>query len=213
MDLFNHELESSGMQGINFSSLLTISYRFFADNLGIFIPATALSFEEVCGILKVYEEATGAKLNIQKSVIVPLGLTTIPDWLIAMGCRISQEGEVQHYLGGPFGWNLPRALLHNFCLNQIAKKLSSWALRQLTFARRAILIKHVLMAMPVYHMMLLNSSTELIQKMNHICRGFLWGTNSDGGKRVPLMAWATITRPKIDGGWPSKILRPTPTLS
>jgi hypothetical protein len=40
MDTFDSELENERMWGLQISNTLRICYRFFADDLGIFIPAT-----------------------------------------------------------------------------------------------------------------------------------------------------------------------------
>lgn len=46
-------------------------------------------------------------------------------------------------------------------------------------------------------MMFLKSSEKLSKKMVAIRRDFLWGYNSDRGKRIPLVAWERLAWPKV----------------
>lgn len=200
MDLMDAELKSGCLHGICINHLLTILYRLFADDLRIFIPATLQAFNELKTILSCYETASGARLNLQKSVVIPFALKEIPEWLRETGCIIIKSGEVQRYLGAPIGVDLRSDQLHQFCLEKIGKRLSSWSLRLLSFSGRLILIKHVLQAIPIYHMMFIKSSEKLAKKMVALSWDFLWGHNAEGGKRIPLIAWERLAWPKSEGG-------------
>jgi hypothetical protein len=154
----------------------------------------------VKNILEKYEWATGAKLNLHKSVVIPMAPPDTPTWLSSAGCIISHPGVVQKYLGAPFGWGLTTGQLHVFCMEKLAKQLSTRANKLLTFAGRTILVKHILQAIPIYHKMFLSSTTKVDQQLTLLCQEFLWGRNQQGGKRIPLVAWKTMARPKAMGG-------------
>jgi hypothetical protein len=132
--------------------------------------------------------------------VIPLAIHIILNWLTSTGCIISQAGSVQKYLGAPFGWGLNAGQIHTFCLEKLAKCLSTWSTKLLTFAGQMLLVTHVLQAIPIYHAMFLKSTTKVIQQLCLLCQEFLWGRNTLGGKRIPLVAWSTIARPKIMGG-------------
>jgi hypothetical protein len=200
MDLFDAEIAAGRLWGLQISTNFHICYRFFADDLGIFIPASEQAFQAVQDALQQYELATGAKLNIHKSVIIPMTAQEIPTWLHSTGCIISLAGTVQKYLGAPFGWGLNAGQLHTYCMEKIAKRLSLWSTKLLTFAGRMLLVTHVLQAIPIYHAMFLQSTTKVTQQLTLLCREFLWGRNQSGGKRIPLVAWSTMARPKTMGG-------------
>jgi hypothetical protein len=85
-------------------------------------------------------------------------------------------------------------------MEKLAKRLSTWANKLLTFAGRMILVKHLLQAIPIYHAMFLSSTTKVVQQLTLLCQEFLWGQNHQGGKRIPLVAWKTMARPKVIGG-------------
>lgn len=200
MDFLRTEADAGRLQGISPSPSLRLSSRLFADDLGMFIPATEIAFEQARIALGCYEMATGALLNLAKSKVIPFALDEPPAWLQNMGCTISEPGEVLRYLGAPFGCELLVSQMHIFCLDKIGARLSSWSTRFLSFAGRVLLIKHVLQAIPIYHMMLLKSSDGLARKIIALSRGFLWGQNVNGGKRIPLVAWDKLARPKLEGG-------------
>jgi hypothetical protein len=92
--------------------------------MGIFIPATAYAFCQAKESLAVYELASGQKLNLSKSVIVPFGLPDdLPQWVTDTGCNISKHGKIQKYLGAPWGVGLSEARLHTYCLDSISDRL------------------------------------------------------------------------------------------
>jgi hypothetical protein len=175
MDFFDLELTADRLWGLQILHNLQICYRFFADDLEIFIPATEQAFQAIQGVLQQYEMAIGAKLNLHKSVVILLALQVIPHWLNSTGCIISLAGTVKKYLGAPFGWGLKAGQLHTVCMEKLAKRLSTWATKLLTFAGRMLLVTHILQAIPIYHAMLLKSTTQVQQQLTLLCREYLWG--------------------------------------
>lgn len=131
---------------------LTLYHKLFADDVGIFIPAIETNFIKLQEILHLYEVASGAKLNLSKSIIIPLALPTIPQWVYDTGCIVSGSGIIKKYLGVPFGLQLKSTKLHNFCLDKIGKHISGWLNKLLSFTSKTILLQHVLHNINVYHM-------------------------------------------------------------
>ncbi|CAM6082402.1 unnamed protein product [Calypogeia fissa] len=200
MHFLTRRLLLGQLQGIPVSAQLTVSFRLFADDLGIFIPGSELAFVQLRDALALYELATGARLNLGKTTIISLAMSSIPPWLLASGGHISREGEVHKYLGAPIGWNLHPSSLHNFCLDHIGERLATWSSQMLSFTGRVLLIKHVLQAIPIYHAMLLSAPLSVCTKIARLCKDFLWGFNKDGGRKLPLVAWEKLALPKIHGG-------------
>ncbi|CAM6097625.1 unnamed protein product [Calypogeia fissa] len=201
------ELRNNWLQGIKITDNLTVCYRLFADDLGVFIPASELAFNQLKDALSIYELASGARLNLAKFVIIPLALPDIPIWLRQSGGVISEAGMVHKYLGAPIGWDLKPTVLHNFCFDKLGARLALWSARLLTFTGRVLLIKHVFQAIPVYHSMLLHAPDMVCTKMNRLCKDFLWGFNKQGGRKLPLVAWDKLALPKIFGGLGFKSLK------
>lgn len=102
MGYIQHKMEEEEL-GVKIKEGLTFCHRLFADNIGIFIPDTKANFTKLQEILELYKVALGAKPNLSKSVIIPLALPIIPQWIHGTGCIVNQPGEIQKHMGAPFG--------------------------------------------------------------------------------------------------------------
>lgn len=61
---------------------LSICKQMFTNDLGILIPTQDSSFKEVKDSISLYEQASQAKLYLQKSRAILVRLDTAPQWLI-----------------------------------------------------------------------------------------------------------------------------------
>lgn len=113
------EQTHSWLLGVRLGDSLHICELLFADDLGVLIPASAQAFQELEEVIHLYEGASGAKLNIQKSSVLPIGLSTIPQWLADKGCTIHKSGDILKYLSAPLGTNIPPEKLTDFCLDRL----------------------------------------------------------------------------------------------
>src|SRR5450759_429773 len=92
LDFFAAEIAAGRLQGIPIREGLIVSYKLFADDLGMFLPANREAFAQVRSILALYEVATGARINLSKSMVVPMEVTESLDWLREIGCQICAPG-------------------------------------------------------------------------------------------------------------------------
>lgn len=65
---------------------------------------------------------------------------------------------------------------------------------------RVVILRCVLRAMPVYHLMSLCMLKDGFKRLEDLYREFLWGLGDNGDPKVPLVAWSTITKSTKDGG-------------
>lgn len=178
-------------QGAGRTDLLSICKR-----CRNFIPATEANFNKLQEILHLYEVASGAKLNLSKSVNIPLGLPIVPQWIHDTGCTISGPTEIHKYLGARFGHQLKSSELHKFCLDWINKRISSWSNKLLSFTGKMLLLQHVLHNINVYHMMYMATPKGTVRQINKIFKDFLWGFDKEiGRQKTPLVAWKRMTQP------------------
>lgn len=63
-----------------------------------------------------------------------------------------------------------------------------------------MLVKHVLKAIPLYHLLALTLNQEGFRGLEQICREFLWGPRESGQTKVPLVTWTMLSRPTLEGG-------------
>ncbi|KAL3698650.1 hypothetical protein R1sor_012726 [Riccia sorocarpa] len=115
---------------------------------GGFFWASPENLNALQSTVKTYEEISGAHLNLEKSIIIPVAMEETPAWLSNTGCYIAKEGEVIKYLGYPIGWKLNDTHRSTFLLGKFEKKLEWWAYKLLTFEGRLIVLKHVLKNIP-----------------------------------------------------------------
>lgn len=73
-ELHEGETRDGGIARGGVNTHLTLGERLFADDLGMFLPATQADVEAVKHCIHLYERASGAKLNLQKSTVLPFGL-------------------------------------------------------------------------------------------------------------------------------------------
>lgn len=94
MDYLQQKLTIGEIDRVKVLEDLTIFHQCFVDDVGIFIPIDEQSFIKMQEALSIYEWASRAKLNLEKSVIVPLAMMSIPQWLVDTRCTINNLGEV-----------------------------------------------------------------------------------------------------------------------
>lgn len=94
MDYISHELSTGALARVKVIEDITIYHRLFAKDIGIFIPMDEDSYKKLQDILQLYEAASGAKMNLRKTVIIPLSMEVIPQWIHNTGKKISGPREV-----------------------------------------------------------------------------------------------------------------------
>jgi hypothetical protein len=165
-----------------------------------FIPATKDAFSKLQEHLKLYEQALGARLNLQKAIIVPIAEQNRQSWLGNTGYIIADHREIIKYLGAPYGTKITVLQIQNFCLEKLSKRITTFLPQFIAFTGRMQIIKQVLMSMPVYHLMYLNLSSTTQTVINRLCKYFLWGYNKSGKRKTPLVSLSRLCRAKKHHG-------------
>ncbi|KAL3691172.1 hypothetical protein R1sor_004823 [Riccia sorocarpa] len=202
------------VQGLEAGDGRQILEALFADDTGLLLQANETNWTRTTAVVKQFEKISGAKLNVAKSLVIPIGFTEPPPWLIATGCKLALSGEVYTYLGCPIGVSLTeeqtlqflldkltKRLNHlQFLLDKLTKRLNHWTHKFLTWEGRLILTRHVFLAMPNYVMMVMGLTDDGYKELTRICQGFVWGTSKEGNEKKALVAWDTFCRRKEEGG-------------
>ncbi|KAL3682360.1 hypothetical protein R1sor_000382 [Riccia sorocarpa] len=200
MTILKSRAAEGRLPGLKIKANKDMLYSLFADDSGVFIQAEESAFLELQEAVRCYERISGARLNLSKSTVIPLGQDEIPEWLHNSGCHITQKGEIVRYLGFPIGWGISDSDQTDYIIAKLRKKLGTWVFHILPFAGRVIVLKHVLRAVPIHLLACLNLQAATLKAIEGVCRTFLWGTNKDGNKKIPMIAWEEIQRPKSEGG-------------
>ncbi|KAL3684534.1 hypothetical protein R1sor_002556 [Riccia sorocarpa] len=56
-------------------------HQLYVDDTGIYLAASRENFTKLQQILEKYEKATGAQINMSKTLIMPMGGSDTPDWV------------------------------------------------------------------------------------------------------------------------------------
>ncbi|KAL3684604.1 hypothetical protein R1sor_002626 [Riccia sorocarpa] len=186
-----HEAQGN-LKGLRLSATKTALYNLYVDDLGVFISAEPDNLLKLQETIKVYEDISGACLNLEKFIIILVVMDSTPAWLNCTGCYIANEGGVIRYLGFPIGWKLIEAHRYNFLLGRMEKKLRWWAYKLLTFEGRLTVLRHILRNIPNHLLVIMTLSTDNAKNLEGICRKFTWEKNSDGKDKIPLISWEDI---------------------
>ena len=84
-------------------------------------------------------------------------------------------------------------------IERVQGKLAGWKAHLLSFAGRFVLTQATLSTIPNYSMQCAALPSKITQSINRLSRNFIWGTTDDK-KKLHLVSWKKITKPKKDGG-------------
>ncbi|XP_074292731.1 uncharacterized protein LOC141619611 [Silene latifolia] len=96
------------------------------------------------------------------------------------------------YLGMPIQTTRLKKQDSECLVENICARIHSYGARKFSYAGRLVLVKAVLSSMFVL-------PKGIIAKIEAVCRNFLWDNSTDY-RRVPLVAWTTVCKPKEEGG-------------
>ncbi|KAL5540231.1 hypothetical protein UlMin_044471 [Ulmus minor] len=88
----------------------------------------------------------------------------------------------------------------NFLVEQLDSKLAGWNAITLSKAKKLILIKSIVLAVPTYSMQTVKIPTAICSKLDARIRSFWWGPSSNGRNSLCLKAWDALCKPKSLGG-------------
>jgi hypothetical protein len=177
-----------------------LSHLFFADDSVIFCRASQHDGGVLYAILKLYERASGQKINEEKTAIFFSKNTpnSIRANILSM-FGTSSSSKFEKYLGLPpiLGRSKKRAF--NEIKDRIWKKLQGWKEKLLSQAGREILIKAVVQAIPIYAMSCFKLPAGLCDEICSLANQFWWGQRN-GERRIHWTNKAKLIRPKQEGG-------------
>ncbi|KAL3694943.1 hypothetical protein R1sor_008594 [Riccia sorocarpa] len=200
MAMLREKQKVGQIEGIKLPGGRSAPYNLFADDTELNIRATEGNYREVRELLGRYETAAGAKLNVRKSVLIPVSLAKMPLWMSSSGCRIPAQGEIVLHLGFPGGVAIQEAQVFRHLQNKIIARTSMWSNRWLSWPSRIVLTQKILPSLPAYILMTFGLCLKSHKALERTSRTFVWGTREDGSARQSSIAWEKLQRPKLEGG-------------
>ncbi|RVW45036.1 putative ribonuclease H protein [Vitis vinifera] len=177
---------------------LKISHLFFADDTIVFCEANKEHLTHLSWILLWFEAASGLRINLDKSEIIPVGVVEeIEEMAVELGCRVGSLPS--HYLGLPLGAPHKASSVWDGVEEKVRRRLARWKRQYISKGGRITLIRSVLASMPIYHMSLFRMPKSVARRLDKVQRDFLWGGGSEE-KKAHLIKWEAICEDKSKGG-------------
>lgn len=172
----------------------------YADDTLIVLPPDAAQLQTLKHILLQFSEATGLTINFHKSTFAPIHVDPELSTSLAaiLGCPVATFP--QSYLGLPLSTHKLNLADFFFIIDKVDRRLAGWRGLLLSLAGRAILVRSVLRALPIYAMSVLLLPAGTVQEIEKRCRAFFWtGQDTVTGGNCKV-AWDIVCAPFINGG-------------
>ena len=151
---------------------LKISHLFFADDTIVFSEANKEHLTHLSWILFWFEVASGLKINLDKSEIIPVGVVEeIEEMAAELGCRVGLLPS--QYLGLPLGAPNKAPSVWDGVEEKMRRRLARWKRQYISKGGRITLIKSTLASMPIYHMSLFQMPKSVARRLEKVQRDFL----------------------------------------
>jgi len=139
------------------------------------------------------------KTNLQNSCIVPIHCEGEIVETISTTFQCTTSSFPTIYLGLPISDKKLRCGLLSW-IEKVANKLPGWKASMMTLAGRAVLVRFILTAIPIYLLLAIKVPKWFIRTIDKIRRGFLWKGRKDINGGSCLVAWEKVMTPIDLGG-------------
>ncbi|RVW52584.1 Protein MICRORCHIDIA 7 [Vitis vinifera] len=175
-----------------------VTHLLFADDTIIFCEAKKEALLHLGWVLFWFEAASGLKINLDKSMVIPVGeVDGVLDMAAEIGCRVGQLPTV--YLGLPLGAPNRDVSAWDGVEERTRRRLSLWKRQYLSKGGRLTLIKSTLSSFPLYQMSVFRMPKSVARRIEKLQRDFLWG-GTNGGTKSHLVKWEAVCVEKEKGG-------------
>lgn len=107
--------------------------------------------------------------------------------------------DLGHYLGIPLLHGKVTRRVYYGIVEKVKARVSGSATSSLSMAGRTTLINSVFTSNPVFTMQSTRIPRSILDKVERLCRGFLWG-HTESRRKIHLVSWNVVTQPTDRGG-------------
>ncbi|KAL3698376.1 hypothetical protein R1sor_012452 [Riccia sorocarpa] len=124
------EKEAQGnIQGVNIGDGNSLLHQLFADDTGICITAEEAQFVRLKEVIRDFEIASGASLNLQKSIVMQMRPDPSQTWMQESGCEVAGPGTKFVYLGVSTSSPVDEKVIADEIVQKLMRKLKRWSNR------------------------------------------------------------------------------------
>ena len=153
-----------------------LSHLYFADDLILFAKATTEQVQVIKGALDIFCKSSGQKVNFSKScVFFSKKVPHLRRNELSQELGIKLTSDLGRYLGVPLLHNKCSKQYFQFVLDRMETKLNGWNMQNLSLAGRCTLAQSVLASIPSYPMQTMKIPMSICERIDRICRNFIWG--------------------------------------
>ena len=201
VDVLGQMLQHPGcrVQGLRLPDNTTITNQMFADDTLLLLDGTRDNLDRALQVIHRFGAATGAKLNLHKSVGLWLAPTARSwQWGEEAGLKWLEKGEVTRYLGYPFGIDISQKDKDAKMLSQIRKHLTRWSANKLSLAGRIMVSNQVVLSSIWFFASCTDFSGKSLKLAKAAVRNYMWSGKLDTRARARVK-WNTTVLPIVRG--------------
>ncbi|XP_042519136.1 uncharacterized protein LOC122092899 [Macadamia integrifolia] len=190
-----------GPQGVSIPSHL-----FFADDIFIFMNASAKYVRNLQDFLEKYQAFSGQNFNLDKSSLFFGKVAPHRKQYISSLLDIKLERLPTKYLGVEIFKGRVKGSHLLPLLDKIKRKLAGWKGMLLSMAGRVELVRSVISSIPVHNFAVYWWPDHSIKLVEWWMRNFIWSGDMEVTKKI-VVNWDDVCKPKQEGGLGIRRLR------
>jgi hypothetical protein len=202
LNSFLHHAEASGcLSRVPMSKRgHRLSHLFSSDNSLLFCKENSVEWRRLMRLLEKYECASYQKLNKAKTSIF-FSRNTSPkrQQEIFQLSGFPTTNKYEKYLGLPTLVGKSRSQAFKSIKDKVWNRLHNWKFKFLSRARKEILLKDVIQAIPTYNMSIFQLPIGLCKEINGLMHKFWWGHQENEAK-IHWICWEQIGVSKNQNG-------------
>lgn len=155
----------------------TITHLLFADDSFLICKANIEEVREIKSILQRYELESGQAINLEKSGIYFSSNVRLDKQLEVKGLLgVYNDLSVGKYLGLPSLIGRSKKTVFNFLKDRLWSKIQGWSSKCLSRAGKAVLLRTVAQAIPLYAMSCFLLPKSLCGELEKMMNSYWWGS-------------------------------------